>query len=130
MTDKSLAPSHQNRRRLPPKQRQHESSSKANRQLVKGNPPLSSGGTDLWISSPNTFIRNGSKLNKLVTVIKIGVTAYFRHEWMQAGPRYITVLPSGIVYGLLLFPPHLGRERIGKKYQPIARLARRETGSS
>ncbi|VEL38447.1 unnamed protein product [Protopolystoma xenopodis] len=42
------------------KQRQHESSSKANRQLVKRNPPSCSGGTDLRISSPNTFIRNGS----------------------------------------------------------------------
>ncbi|VEL30960.1 unnamed protein product [Protopolystoma xenopodis] len=39
MTDESLAPFHRNRRRLPQKQRQHESSSKANRQLVKRNPP-------------------------------------------------------------------------------------------
>ncbi|VEL29731.1 unnamed protein product [Protopolystoma xenopodis] len=31
--------------------RQHESSSKTNRQLVKRNPPSSSGGTDLRISS-------------------------------------------------------------------------------
>ncbi|VEL34186.1 unnamed protein product [Protopolystoma xenopodis] len=36
--------------------RQHESSSKTNRQLVKRNPPSSSGGTDLRISS-----RNGNK---------------------------------------------------------------------
>ncbi|VEL30328.1 unnamed protein product [Protopolystoma xenopodis] len=59
MTDESLAPFHRDRRRLPRKQRQHESSSKANRQLVDRNPPSSSGGTDLRISSPNTFTRNG-----------------------------------------------------------------------
>ncbi|VEL06865.1 unnamed protein product [Protopolystoma xenopodis] len=46
--------------RLPLKQRQHESASKANRQLVKRNPPSSSRGTDLRISSPNTFTQNGS----------------------------------------------------------------------
>ncbi|VEL19237.1 unnamed protein product [Protopolystoma xenopodis] len=40
--------------------RQHESSSKTNRQLVKRNPPSSSGGTDLRISSTNTFTRSGS----------------------------------------------------------------------
>ncbi|VEL11625.1 unnamed protein product [Protopolystoma xenopodis] len=40
MTYESLAPFHRNRRRLPRKQRQHESSSKANRQLVKRNPSL------------------------------------------------------------------------------------------
>ncbi|VEL12917.1 unnamed protein product [Protopolystoma xenopodis] len=45
------------------KQRQHECSSKANRQLVKRNPPSSSGGTELRISSPHSFTRNGSKLN-------------------------------------------------------------------
>ncbi|VEL17834.1 unnamed protein product [Protopolystoma xenopodis] len=43
-------PFHRNRRRLPQKQCQHESSSKANRQLVGRNPPSSSGGTDLRIS--------------------------------------------------------------------------------
>ncbi|VEL09063.1 unnamed protein product [Protopolystoma xenopodis] len=43
---------HRNRRRLPRKQRQHEASSKANRQLAERNPPSSSGGTDLRISSP------------------------------------------------------------------------------
>ncbi|VEL39152.1 unnamed protein product [Protopolystoma xenopodis] len=37
-----------------------EYSSKANRQLVKRNPPSSSGGTDLQISLPNTFTRNGN----------------------------------------------------------------------
>ncbi|VEL42314.1 unnamed protein product [Protopolystoma xenopodis] len=63
-TDERFAPFHRNRRRLPRKQRQHESSGKANRQLVKRNPPLSSGGTDLRISSPNMFTRNGSKLKK------------------------------------------------------------------
>ncbi|VEL24993.1 unnamed protein product [Protopolystoma xenopodis] len=63
MTDESLARFNQNRSRLPPKQRQHECSSKANRQLVKRNPPSSSGGSDLQISSPNTFTRNGNKLN-------------------------------------------------------------------
>ncbi|VEL20590.1 unnamed protein product [Protopolystoma xenopodis] len=45
------------------KQRQHGSSSKANRQLVERTSPSSAGGTDLRISSPNTFTRNGSKLN-------------------------------------------------------------------
>ncbi|VEL25119.1 unnamed protein product [Protopolystoma xenopodis] len=35
--------------------RQHESSSKTNRQLVKRNPPSSSGGTDLRISSTQHF---------------------------------------------------------------------------
>ncbi|VEL12179.1 unnamed protein product [Protopolystoma xenopodis] len=55
MTDESSAPLHWNRKRLPRKQRQHESSSKANRQLVKMNWPSSSGGTDLRISSPNAF---------------------------------------------------------------------------
>ncbi|VEL43556.1 unnamed protein product [Protopolystoma xenopodis] len=39
MTHESSARVHRNRRRLPQKQRQHESSSKANRQLVKRNPP-------------------------------------------------------------------------------------------
>ncbi|VEL38315.1 unnamed protein product [Protopolystoma xenopodis] len=75
MTDESLAPFHRNRRRLPRKcmnlpvkpidswsrgirrrllvesnfesLHPHESSSKANRQLVKRNPPSSSGGTAL-----------------------------------------------------------------------------------
>ncbi|VEL32279.1 unnamed protein product [Protopolystoma xenopodis] len=50
MTDESLTPFHRNRKRMPRKQRQHESSNKANRQLVKRNPPSSSGGTDLRIS--------------------------------------------------------------------------------
>ncbi|VEL32413.1 unnamed protein product [Protopolystoma xenopodis] len=50
MTEESLAPFYRNRRRLPRKQRQHECSSKANRQLVKRNAPSSSGGTDLRIS--------------------------------------------------------------------------------
>ncbi|VEL43359.1 unnamed protein product [Protopolystoma xenopodis] len=59
LTHKSSAHVHRNRRRLPWKQRQHE----ANRQLVKRNPPSSSGGTDLRISSPNTFTRNGSNPN-------------------------------------------------------------------
>ncbi|VEL33511.1 unnamed protein product [Protopolystoma xenopodis] len=63
MTEKSLAPFHRNRSRLPRKQRQHEASSKANRQLVKKNPPSSSGGTYLRISSLKTFTQNGSKLN-------------------------------------------------------------------
>ncbi|VEL29515.1 unnamed protein product [Protopolystoma xenopodis] len=63
MTDESLPPFHRNRVRLPRKQDQHVSSSKANRQLVKRNRPSFSGGTDLRISSPNTFTRNGSKLN-------------------------------------------------------------------
>ncbi|VEL38682.1 unnamed protein product [Protopolystoma xenopodis] len=58
VTDESLAPFHRNRRRLPRKQRQRECSSKANRRLVKRNPPSSSGRTDLRISSPNAFILN------------------------------------------------------------------------
>ncbi|VEL16457.1 unnamed protein product [Protopolystoma xenopodis] len=58
MTDESLAPFNRIRRRLPRKQRPHESSSKANRQLVKRNPPSSSGGTALRISSPNTSTQN------------------------------------------------------------------------
>ncbi|VEL15328.1 unnamed protein product [Protopolystoma xenopodis] len=57
--DKSPAPFHRNRRRLPRKQPQHECSSKANRQLVKRNPSSSFGGTDLRVSSPNTSARNG-----------------------------------------------------------------------
>ncbi|VEL17841.1 unnamed protein product [Protopolystoma xenopodis] len=60
--DESLAPFYRNRRRLPRKQRRHECSSKANRQQVKRNPPSSSDGIDLRISSPNTFTRYGSKL--------------------------------------------------------------------
>ncbi|VEL41406.1 unnamed protein product [Protopolystoma xenopodis] len=47
--------------------RQHESSSKTNRQLVKRNPPSSSGGTDLRISSPNTSTLNGSNPNNYET---------------------------------------------------------------
>ncbi|VEL34793.1 unnamed protein product [Protopolystoma xenopodis] len=66
VTDESLAPLHRNRMRLPQKQRHNECSSKANRQLVKRNLLSSSAGTDLRISSPNTFTRNGSKLNNLV----------------------------------------------------------------
>ncbi|VEL41733.1 unnamed protein product [Protopolystoma xenopodis] len=58
MTDES-----RNRSRLPRKQRQHESSSKANRQLVKRSPPSSSGGTDLRISLLNTFTLTRSKFN-------------------------------------------------------------------
>ncbi|VEL36478.1 unnamed protein product [Protopolystoma xenopodis] len=60
MTDVNLARFHRNRRRLPRKQRKHESSSKANQQLVKMNRPSSSGGTDLRISSPKSFTRSGS----------------------------------------------------------------------
>ncbi|VEL09621.1 unnamed protein product [Protopolystoma xenopodis] len=37
--------------------------SKANRQLVKRNPPSSSGGIDLRIHLPDTFTPNASKLN-------------------------------------------------------------------
>ncbi|VEL26690.1 unnamed protein product [Protopolystoma xenopodis] len=48
-------------------QRQHECSSKANRQLVKRNPPSSSAGTNIRIFSPNTFTRNGSQLNNYET---------------------------------------------------------------
>ncbi|VEL36531.1 unnamed protein product [Protopolystoma xenopodis] len=40
---------------------------KANRQLVKRNPPSCFGGTDLRISSPNTFTQNGSQLNNYET---------------------------------------------------------------
>ncbi|VEL17735.1 unnamed protein product [Protopolystoma xenopodis] len=63
MTDESLPPPHRNRGISPWKQHQYECSSKANRQLVKWNPPSSSGRTGLRISSPNTFPRNKSKLN-------------------------------------------------------------------
>ncbi|VEL28847.1 unnamed protein product [Protopolystoma xenopodis] len=63
----SFACVHRNRRRLPRKQRQHECSNKSNRQLVKRNPPSSSRGTDLGISSPNTSTRNGSELNNYET---------------------------------------------------------------
>ncbi|VEL32080.1 unnamed protein product [Protopolystoma xenopodis] len=66
-TDESLATFHRNRRRLPQKQRQHKSSSKANRQLVKRNSSSSSGGTHHRVSSPNTSTRNGSKLNNYET---------------------------------------------------------------
>ncbi|VEL06984.1 unnamed protein product [Protopolystoma xenopodis] len=62
MTDEGLSPFHQNRRRLRRKQRQHESASKANRQLVKRNRPSSSGETELRISSSNTSTRNGRKI--------------------------------------------------------------------
>ncbi|VEL07185.1 unnamed protein product [Protopolystoma xenopodis] len=67
MTDESLAPFLRNGRRLPQKRRQHESSSKANRQLVKRIQPSSSGGTEPTISSPNTSTRKGSKLNHYET---------------------------------------------------------------
>ncbi|VEL16579.1 unnamed protein product [Protopolystoma xenopodis] len=60
--DGSVAPCHRNGRRLPRRQRQHECSGKAKRQLVKRNTPSSSGAADLRISSPNTFTRNESKL--------------------------------------------------------------------
>ncbi|VEL11360.1 unnamed protein product [Protopolystoma xenopodis] len=57
---------HRNRRRLPRKQRQHECSSKANRQLAKRNPPSSSGGIDLQTSSTNASTRNGIRaLNRI-----------------------------------------------------------------
>ncbi|VEL11767.1 unnamed protein product [Protopolystoma xenopodis] len=71
MTHESLAPFHRNRRRLLHKRRQHESSSKANRQLVKRNPPPSSGGTELRISLPNTFTRNGNKAKKSQPILHI-----------------------------------------------------------
>ncbi|VEL29057.1 unnamed protein product [Protopolystoma xenopodis] len=82
--NRQLARVHRNQRRLPRKQRQHESSSKANRQLgiegdylgnsVSMNLPVkpidswssgirhwsSSGGTDIRISSRNTFTRTPS----------------------------------------------------------------------
>ncbi|VEL10267.1 unnamed protein product [Protopolystoma xenopodis] len=61
-TDKSLAPFHQKQERLSRKQRQQGGSSKANRQLVKRNPPSSSGEIDFRISSPNPFTQNGNKL--------------------------------------------------------------------
>ncbi|VEL15323.1 unnamed protein product [Protopolystoma xenopodis] len=67
ISDKSLAPFHRNRRRLPRKQSHLECSNKANRQLVKRNRPSSSGGTELKISSRNTFTRNGSELNDYET---------------------------------------------------------------
>ncbi|VEL12962.1 unnamed protein product [Protopolystoma xenopodis] len=73
VTDESFAPFHWNRVRLPREQSQHECFTKANRQLVKRNLPSSSGGVDLRISSPNTFTRNGSKLNnKGICSIKLG----------------------------------------------------------
>ncbi|VEL26203.1 unnamed protein product [Protopolystoma xenopodis] len=68
ITDENLAPVHRNRMRLLRKQRQHECSSRANRRLVKSNPSSYVGVTDLGISSPNTFTRNGSKLNKYETI--------------------------------------------------------------
>ncbi|VEL34442.1 unnamed protein product [Protopolystoma xenopodis] len=67
MMDKSSARVHRNRRKLPRKQRQHEFSSKDNRQLVKRNSPSSSGGTDLRITLPNTSTRNGSNPNNFET---------------------------------------------------------------
>ncbi|VEL17666.1 unnamed protein product [Protopolystoma xenopodis] len=51
-------------KRSPRKQHQQESSRKANLQLVKRNPPSSSGGIDLGNFSPNPFTRKGSGLNK------------------------------------------------------------------
>ncbi|VEL24516.1 unnamed protein product [Protopolystoma xenopodis] len=66
MTDESLARFHQNRRRLPQKQRQHKSSSKANRQLVKRNPPSSSGGTDLRPVKPIDSWSRGIRRRLLV----------------------------------------------------------------
>ncbi|VEL34792.1 unnamed protein product [Protopolystoma xenopodis] len=82
VTDESLAPFHRNRRRLPRKQRQHECSSKDNRQLVKRNPLSSSGGTDLRISSLNTFTRNGTHIK--VTYERINLAqfhALIRRLW-------------------------------------------------
>ncbi|VEL37329.1 unnamed protein product [Protopolystoma xenopodis] len=55
VTGESLAPFHQNRRRLPRKQHQHKSSSKANRQLVKRNRPSSSGGIAKHFHSKGGF---------------------------------------------------------------------------
>ncbi|VEL11618.1 unnamed protein product [Protopolystoma xenopodis] len=49
---------------MPCKQRRHECSRKANRQMVKKNPSSSSGGIDFRISSPNIFTRNGSRFNR------------------------------------------------------------------
>ncbi|VEL16388.1 unnamed protein product [Protopolystoma xenopodis] len=63
VTDESLAAFHRNLRRLPRKQRHRECSGKANRQLVKRNPPSSSGETDVPISLPHIFTQNGSKLD-------------------------------------------------------------------
>ncbi|VEL43182.1 unnamed protein product [Protopolystoma xenopodis] len=74
MTDESLAPFLWNRRRLARKQRQHEYSSKANRQLVKRNQASSSGGTDLQISSPNTFTRNGIRDRNRIDAAAIGAS--------------------------------------------------------
>ncbi|VEL07043.1 unnamed protein product [Protopolystoma xenopodis] len=78
MTDKSLASFHRNQRRLPRKQRRHESSSKAHRQLVKRNPPSFSGGTDRRISSPNTFTRNGSFPAPLHCASGVASTRFFQ----------------------------------------------------
>ncbi|VEL29966.1 unnamed protein product [Protopolystoma xenopodis] len=66
MTDESLARVYRNRRRLPRKQRQREFSSKANRQLVKRNPPSSSGGTDLRPVKPIDSWSRGIRRRLLV----------------------------------------------------------------
>ncbi|VEL26387.1 unnamed protein product [Protopolystoma xenopodis] len=65
MTHKNLAPFYRNRSRLPRKQRQRESSSKVIRQLVKRNPPSSSGIRPAFESLRPKLTRNGSKLNEL-----------------------------------------------------------------
>ncbi|VEL21271.1 unnamed protein product [Protopolystoma xenopodis] len=81
MTHESLAPFQRNRRRLPRKQRPHERSSKANRQLVKRNPPSFSGGTDHRISLSNTSTRNGKWSFVLTKLVKA--------ELMKAKRRFI-----------------------------------------
>ncbi|VEL14351.1 unnamed protein product [Protopolystoma xenopodis] len=61
---------------LPQKQRQHECSSNGNRPLVKRNPPSSSGGTDLRISSPNTLTRNGNFCSSDGPVLQVLETSH------------------------------------------------------
>ncbi|VEL17932.1 unnamed protein product [Protopolystoma xenopodis] len=100
MTDESLALFHRNRRKLPRKQRQHEYSNKANRQLVKRNPPSPSGGTDLRISSSNTSTLNGSKLNKdeSLTCFHWNQRKFFGNRF----PKNIPVKSRGIRHPILM----------------------------
>ncbi|VEL37494.1 unnamed protein product [Protopolystoma xenopodis] len=94
MTDESLAPFHRNRRKSARKQRHHECSSKANRQMVKRNKLSSSGGIDPLISSPNTFSRHGNELNNTQTLFAQLECRSTRDldTSFQSGPDYQTFL--------------------------------------
>ncbi|VEL35526.1 unnamed protein product [Protopolystoma xenopodis] len=79
-----------NRRRLPRQQRQYDCSSKANRQLVKRNPPSSSGGTDHRISSPST-------LSLEMEVSSTNILVVFSFQLYRSSPTSFSLLARAIV---------------------------------